>query len=137
MRPIVKALVIGTFGLAVLVGWSALSGAKPIKSGVGYCDCVCAMPTGETYEDIFRGSGSACRKNGARCKFKKGEQTYVGFYQNCQKCTGDASGGLQNCTAALVAPPKPPKQPGLPPGAATPPPGATPDVKGETGGQTK
>lgn len=87
MRAIVKVFVVGTLGLAMLVGTAAVSVALPPEYNTTHCKCTCGASSGSSKELTWEMTGS-CMSNGKNCNFTvDGGKTFTpGKLRNCQKC---------------------------------------------------
>ena len=95
MRAIVKGFLVGTLGLAVLLGSPALTLAKPkiITAGKTYCMCRCYSEQA-TPKDVFWERDKACSSSeGKACRIRWGNNWYSGKLVGCWECVGDTDGG--------------------------------------------
>ena len=93
MRGIVRAFVVGTLGLAVLVGSPALSSAgTPPIAAVTYCGCTCWY-SGGSVEVTFTTdrSCSIYERRTRNCKDKAGA-LHKGELRACKKVSGVIQG---------------------------------------------
>jgi hypothetical protein len=99
MRAIVKVFVVGTLGLAVLLGSSAVSLALPkLIGGKTYCLCTCFSKQTQQREDLgWEKVGGCSGANGKACSFTSGGKKVSGELLGCWQCTADANSG---CTAS-------------------------------------
>jgi hypothetical protein len=87
MRAIVKVFVVGTLGLAMLVGTAAVSVALPPEYNTTHCKCSCGASSGSVKE-LTWAMTTSCMSNGKDCRFTMdGGKTFTpGKLRNCQKC---------------------------------------------------
>lgn len=87
MKAIVKVFVVGTLGLAMLVGTAAVSVALPPEFNTTHCKCFCGTSSGSGKE-LTWGMTTNCMSNGKDCSFTvDGGKTFTpGKLSNCQKC---------------------------------------------------
>lgn len=99
MRAIVKLFVVGTLGLAMLVGTAAVSVALPPEYNTTHCKCFCGTSSG-TGKELTWAMTTSCMSNGKQCTFTlDGGKTFTpGKLSNCQKCQPNYP--LPSCTAA-------------------------------------
>ena len=99
MRAIVKVSVVGTLGLAMLVGAAAVSVALPPEYSTTHCKCSCGASNGSSKE-LTWAMTTSCMSNGKACSFTvDGGKTFTpGKLSNCQKCLPNYP--LPSCTSA-------------------------------------
>jgi hypothetical protein len=100
MRAMVKGFVVGTLGLAMLVGTAAVSVALPPDYlNKIHCKCACAASDGSAKELAWEKTTS-CRSNGKACRFTlDGGKTFTpGKLSNCQECQPGYP--VASCTSA-------------------------------------
>lgn len=135
MRAIVKVFVVGTLGLAMLVGTAAVSVALPPEFSTTHCKCSCMASSGSAKE-LTWAMTTNCMSNGKDCRFTvDGGKTFTpGKLSNCQKCLPDYP--LPRCTsAALGLGVVPQLQPQTPPPGRMPAPAGTIQRRGVEGEQ--
>ena len=117
MRAIVKVSVVGTLGLAMLVGTAAVSVALPPEYSTTHCKCSCGASNGSSKE-LTWAMTTSCMSNGKACRFTvDGGKTFTpGKLSNCQKCLPNYP--LPSCTSAAqslgMMPQLQPKTPTIP-----------------------
>lgn len=99
MRAIVNVFVVGTLGLAMLVGTAAVSVAVPPEYSTTHCKCSCGASNGSSKE-LTWAMTTSCMSNGKDCRFTvDGGKTFTpGKLSNCQKCLPNYP--LPTCTSA-------------------------------------
>lgn len=104
MRAIVKVSVVGTLGLAMLMGTAAVSVAVPPEYNTVHCKCSCTASNGNSKELTWAMTGS-CKSNGKACSFTvDGGKTFdPGKLSNCKICQPNYP--LPTCTSAISVPP--------------------------------
>ena len=102
MRAIVKVFVVGTLGVAMLVGTAAVSVALPPEYNTTHCKCVCGASNGSSKE-LTWAMTTNCMSNGKDCSFTvDGGKTFTpGKLSNCQKC--EPHYPLPTCTSAALS----------------------------------
>ena len=126
MRGMLKGFVVGTLGLAVLLGSSAVSLALPkLIAGKTYCMCGCYSKEGGNRDLGWEKVGACSLANGKACSFTFGGKKVSGKLQDCSQCTADAqgvcvysSGRVYGPTGEFEVAPSPP--PTVPPRKVTP-----------------
>lgn len=117
MRAIVNVFVVGSLGLAMLVGTAAVSVAVPPEFNTTHCKCSCMASSGSGKE-LTWAMTTNCMSNGKDCRFTvDGGKTFTpGKLSNCQKCLPNYP--LPTCTSAAlglgVVPQLQPKTPTTP-----------------------
>ena len=71
MRAIVKVFVVGTLGLAMLVGTAAVSVALPPEFSTTHCKCSCMASSGSAKE-LTWAMTTNCMSNGKDCRVHRG-----------------------------------------------------------------
>ena len=101
MRAIVKVFVVGTLGLAMLVGTAAVSVALPPEFSTTHCKCFCGASSGSGKE-LTWAMTTNCMSNDKACSFTlDGGKTFTpGKLSNCQKCQPNYP--LPTCTSAAI-----------------------------------
>jgi len=135
MRAIVKVFVVGTLGLAMLVGTAAVSVALPPEFSTTHCKCFCGASSGSGKELTWAMTAN-CMSNGKDCKYTvDGGKTFTpGKLSNCQKCLPNYP--LPTCTSAAHSLGEVPQlQPQTPPPSRMPAPAGTIQRRGVEGDQ--
>jgi hypothetical protein len=122
----IKVFGVWTVGLAVLLGTTGASLARPKKPGVAYCVCTCDTTPGtgiDAHDPVLNWEQKAggCALNGRTCTREYDGKK--GVLTNCNVCIGQADGSLGRCSPASpsVAPPRP-QAPKVPPTRPSQPP---------------
>jgi hypothetical protein len=99
MKAIVNVVVVGTLGLAVLLGSPTVAPALPkFAAGKTYCYCNCYSKQGGTVNLSWEKIAACGIANGRACSFTSGGKKVSGTLNSCSECTGDANN--QTCSFA-------------------------------------
>ena len=105
MRAIVKVFIVGTLGVAALLGSPAVTLALPkFVVGKTYCICYCYSEQAKDGRDIGWEKDKACSlSDGKQCRLTSGGKTWSGTLASCGECTGYSSTGCGSAARAYRA----------------------------------